>query len=93
MVVTGSPGNKDNKRGWLKHVIMTNADNVCWRGKKTKQDWTIAKKSFEKCNNFFWLGMVGHKPKVTIEEDIPSQKQEVSQRELRAKWLDTLKSN
>jgi hypothetical protein len=95
---TGSPGNNTNKRGWLKHIIMTNADNVCWRGKKTKQDWTIAKKSFEKCNNFFWIGMVGHKPKVTIEEDEPSQKGEVSQktqglsqRELRAKWIDNLK--
>ena len=72
---------------------------ITWRGKKTKQDWTIAKKSFEKCNNFFWLGMIGHKPKVTIEEDEPCQKGEVSQktqgisqRELRAKWLDKLKS-
>jgi hypothetical protein len=96
---TGPPGNEITKKGWLKYVIITNCDNVCWRGKKTKQDWTIAKKSFEKCNNFFWLRMIGHKPKVTIEEDVPSQKQEVSQktqglsqRELRAKWLDTLNS-
>lgn len=87
---TGSPGNKDNKRGWLKHVIMTNSDNVCWRGKKTKQDWTIAKKSFEKCDNFFWLNMVGHKPKVTIDEDDEDEKKP-SVRDLRAKWLEQFK--
>lgn len=87
---TGSPGNKDNKRGWLKHVIMTNSDNVCWRGKKTKQDWTIAKKSFVKCDNFFWLNMVGHKPKVTIYED-DEEEEKIPVRDLRAKWLEKFK--
>jgi hypothetical protein len=37
---------------------MTNADNVCWRGKKTKKDKTYAKKTFEKCSNMFWLDMI-----------------------------------
>ncbi len=45
-------------KGWLQHIIMTNADNVCWRGKKTKKDKTYAKKTFEKCSNMFWLDMI-----------------------------------
>ena len=87
---TGPPGNETTKKGWLKHVVMTNSDNVCWRGKKTKQDWTIAKKSFEKCNNFFWLHMIGHKPKVTIEED-DEEEEKIPVRDLRAKWLEKFK--
>jgi hypothetical protein len=69
---------------------MTNADNVCWRGKKTKQDWTIAKKSFEKCDNFFWLNIAGHKPKVTIYED-DEEEEKIPVRDLRAKWLEKFK--
>jgi hypothetical protein len=42
-------------KGWMRHVIMTNAESVCWRGKKSKKDWTIAKQSFEKASNMFWL--------------------------------------
>ena len=44
-------------KGWMQHIIMTNADNVCWRGKKTKKDKTYAKKTFEKCSNMFWINM------------------------------------
>lgn len=95
---TGPPGDEHTKKGWCKYVIITNAESVCWRGKKSKQDWTIAKRSFEKCNNFFWLKMIGHKAEPVIIEDeeiladgtIINKKQEV--RDLRAKWLDSLKS-
>jgi hypothetical protein len=62
---------------------------ITWRGKKTKQDWTIAKKSFEKCDNFFWLNMVGHKPKVTIDDD--DEEVKIPVRDLRAKWLEQFK--
>jgi hypothetical protein len=96
---TGPPGDKNTKKGWLKHVIMTNAESVCWRGKKSKQDWTIAKGSFEKCNNFFWLKIAGSKeelkPIIIEDEDILIDGTIVSKpsiRDLRAKWLDSLKS-
>jgi len=49
---TGGP------KGWLKHMIITNADNVSWKGKKSKKDFTYAKKTFEKCSNIFWLKMI-----------------------------------
>ena len=94
---TGPPGDENTKKGWLKHIIMTNAESVCWRGKKSKQDWTIAKGSFEKCNNFFWLKMIGHKaePVIIEDEDILIDGTIISKpsvRDLRAKWLDSLKS-
>ncbi len=94
---TGPPGDKDTKKGWLKHVIMTNAESVCWRGKKSKQDWTIAKGSFEKCNNFFWLKIAKEEPKPVIieDEDILIDGTVVSKpsiRDLRSKWLDNLKA-
>ena len=97
---TGPPGDEHTKKGWLKHVIMTNAESVCWRGKKSKQDWTIAKGSFEKCDNFFWLKISGKKElKIEVIEDedilvdgtiVKIEKPSV--KDLRAKWLDSLKS-
>ena len=52
---SGPKGNQNTKGGWLKHIIMTNAESVCWRGTKTTKDWTIAKKSFEKMSKFGWM--------------------------------------
>jgi hypothetical protein len=48
-----------SKYGWKKHIIMTNADNVSWKGNKGKKDWTIAKKSFKKCERAIWYKIVG----------------------------------
>lgn len=45
-------------KGWFKHMVITNADYVSWKGKKTKKDFTYAKKTFEKCSNIFWLKMI-----------------------------------
>lgn len=97
---TGPPGNINTKKGWLKHVIMTNAESVCWRGKKSKQDWTIAKGSFEKCDRIFWLKIAGSKeelkPIIIEDEDILIDGTIVRKptiRDLRSKWLDGLKSN
>ena len=60
---TGGP------KGWLKHMIITNADNVTWKGKKSKKDFTYAKKTFEKCSNIFWLKMIDQdKGRKLIEE-------------------------
>ncbi len=84
---------------WLKHIIMTNAQNVSWRGKKSNKDWTIAKKSFEKCNKFFWMKLANIKKKVEIEEDVIinfGESKSLSNNELvrnnRQKWLDSLYS-
>ena len=44
---------------WIKNIIMTNADSVRWGGKKSKFDYVMAKKTFEKCNNLFWLHLAG----------------------------------
>jgi hypothetical protein len=99
---TGPPGDENTKKGWLKHVIMTNAESVCWRGKKSKQDWTIAKGSFEKCDRIFWLSIAGQQKKETMievfeDEEIHTDgtivKKSHNVRDLRAKWLDSLKTN
>ena len=42
-------------KGWLKHMIITNVNSVCWKGNKTKKDFTYARKTFMKCNNMFWI--------------------------------------
>ena len=61
---TGGP------KGWLKHMIITNADSVTWKGKKTKKDFTYAKKTFEKCSNIFWLKMINQdKGRKLIDEN------------------------
>jgi hypothetical protein len=97
---TGPPGDINTKKGWLKHVIMTNAESVCWRGKKSSQDWTIAKGSFEKCDRIFWLKIAGQNnivKQIIIDEDeeiltdgtiIKLEKPTI--RDLRARWLDSL---
>jgi hypothetical protein len=100
---TGPPGDENTKKGWLKNVIMTNAESVCWRGKKSKQDWTIAKGSFEKCDRIFWLKIASGDNKkkeniipIVIEDEyilvdgtiIKTEKPRI--RDLRSKWLDSL---
>lgn len=52
-------------KGWFKHMVITNADYVSWKGKKTKKDFTYAKKTFEKCSNIFWLKMINREQVVT----------------------------
>jgi len=44
---------------WVKNIIMTNAESVRWAGKKSKFDYVIAKKSFQKITNHFWLQLAG----------------------------------
>jgi len=39
---------------WTKHIIMTNAESVSWKGKKTSKDYTIARKTFNKQPNTYW---------------------------------------
>jgi predicted helicase len=79
------------QQGWAKHIIMTNADNVTWRGRKTKKDYTIAKGTFQKCANIFWLKFISKEafqPENPLSESVPP-----SLESLRAKrqiWLDRL---
>jgi hypothetical protein len=108
-------------KGWMRHVIITNAESVCWRGKKSKKDWTIAKQSFEKASNMFWLQVSGSVTKYVSKtrdsgvsgvskvdnDDIIINEDEiihtdgrvekvtttsVNQRDLRSKWLDSLRN-
>ena len=76
-----------NSRGWTKHIIMTNADNVCWRGKKTQKDYTIAKKTFENCNNMFWIKFLSKTQSEPVAQEIPITE---SIRDKRQAWLDRL---
>ena len=72
-------GRSGGSYGWKKHIIMTNADNVCWKGNKGKKDYTIAKKSFENCQRELWYKIAGmsegHSLK-TIKEDFESESEE-----------------
>lgn len=91
-----------DKYGWKKHIIMTNADYVSWKGKKASKDWTIAKKTFEGLSRSFWKDMIGLKgyslteekvkedkeEKDPEEKDLEEKKEEV--RNLRQKWLDNV---
>jgi hypothetical protein len=54
-------------KGWCKHILVTNASSVSWKGTKGKKDWTIAKGSFEKCDRFFWLKMCGVQKEEKVE--------------------------
>ena len=49
------------KYGWKTKIVMTNADNVSWRGKKADfKVKTYAKKTFEKITRQEWLKIVGN---------------------------------
>ncbi len=86
-------------KGWLKHMIITNADNVTWRGKKSKKDFTYAKKTFEKASRTFWMNFIGMKGNVLNDEikevnvqgikiENEPKKQEQDIKELRKGFLD-----
>ena len=47
--------------GWKKHIIMTNADYCCWKGKKSEKDFTIGKKTFQNLERTFWYEMINKK--------------------------------
>jgi hypothetical protein len=76
----------NSQRYWTKHIIMTNADSVVWRGKKTNKDYTIAKKTFEGISRIFWAGMLSSKPVDKPEQTKPADKEDI--RLKRQAWLD-----
>jgi len=76
------------EKGWKKHIIMTNADYCCWKGKKSNKDYTIGKKTFQKQDRKFWYNMVFKTEKK--EDKIIEKVEKTSSRDLRQKWLDTL---
>jgi hypothetical protein len=53
-------------QGWTKHIIMTNAESVLWKGKKSPKDYTIAKKTFMKCDKIFWSQFIEQTPNSLI---------------------------
>jgi hypothetical protein len=78
------------KYGWKTKIVMTNADNVSWRGKKADYKVkTYAKKTFEKIKRDEWLKIVSNnnktvrsegyrlnKPNIIIESDSDSDSDE-----------------
>ena len=84
------------KDGWKKHIIITNADYVCWKGKKGEKDFTIAKKTFLNLKKEFWSKFVGYSQGESVGNRLEEKKEEKKEentpiRELRKKWLDNLK--
>jgi len=81
---------------WVKHMIMTNALTVSWKGKKTPKDYTIARNTFKKQLNTFWCEMYYKFSSPVIQPSIniqPSTTQtttqsSTNQREQRLAWLD-----
>jgi len=76
--------------GWKKHIVMTNADYCCWKGKKGEKDYTVGKKTFSNIQRSFWYEMVYGKQE-ELKEEIKEEKQ--NPRELRQAWLDKLSKN
>lgn len=78
-----------DKQGWKKHIIMTNADYCCWKGKKSEKDFTIGKKTLMNLERTFWYEMVyGQSEKVEIKVENKIIKE--NSRDLRQAWLDKL---
>ena len=78
---------------WIKHIIMTNADSVCWKGHKTQKDYTIARQTFMKLTSVFWSEWLGNGTTNTIATPVKSKEEQTTSsnsRELRLKWLDSL---
>lgn len=74
--------------GWKRHIIMTNADYCCWKGKKSPLDFTIGKKTFQNTDRQFWYNMVYKK---TEQEPVQTRiSATASAKELRSKWLDNI---
>lgn len=86
-------------RAWTSHIIMTNADSVSWKGKKTKKDRTIAKKSFEKLTNIDWLNFLNRNSNSPVtnnktnENNSSSTCQQTAEdvKALRTAWLSKFK--
>jgi hypothetical protein len=83
--------------GWKKNIVMTNADYVCWKGKKGKKDYTIAKKTFEGISRSTWCKMIGlegsklNEEKELLEESKTNiTESKINIRDLRRGWLDRL---
>ena len=73
-----------------KHIIMTNALTVSWKGRKTDKDYTIARKTF--CNQpssywIKWLSPIEASPQSTGTSK-PSEERLSSARTERLRWLD-----
>ena len=74
---------------WTKHMIMTNAQSVAWKGHKTKKDYTIARNTFNKQPSTYWCTwfsshMKAEKQEETEEKkELKEEKQALTQAELR----------
>jgi hypothetical protein len=86
------------EKGWKKHIIMTNADYCCWKGKKGEKDFTIGKKTFQNLERTFWREMINknsnsESPKLGNSTNIIESKTPINIRDLRQAWLDKLTKN
>ena len=83
--------------GWKGKIVMTNADNVVWRGNKPADFKTYAKGTFNKIPREEWLKFIGSQGHSLIEEiqqqegqTQPQRQQKEEVRSLREAWLQRL---
>lgn len=88
------------KEGWTKQIIMTNAETVLWKGKKSSKDYTIGKKSFMNCNKIFWTKFINENNNIIDDNEISiiDDEEEIKQKiqkdkdtkQKRLEWLNKL---
>jgi hypothetical protein len=82
------------QNGWTKHIVMTNAKNVSWQGRKNDKDMTIARAAlvgdFERLQG--WCTTNETPTNTLIVPSNPSSPSTPNDdlRSLRCKWLDKL---
>ncbi len=75
------------EHGWSKHIIFTNANSVCWKGKKNKKDYTIARGTLTGQDKIFWSSFINKKENNTIY-DLQNKKESINN--LRENWLNRI---
>jgi predicted helicase len=88
------------KEGWIKQIIMTNAETVLWKGKKTSKDYTIGKRSFMKHSKIFWTNFIKENNdtikvnEISIIDDEEEIKQKIQKdkdtKQKRLEWLNKI---
>lgn len=81
---------------WIKHIIMTNALTVSWKGKKTAKDYTIARNTFNKQPTTYWCTWVKQATDAsplmssTSSSSLSCSSSSQQQRKMRLAWLDKI---
>jgi hypothetical protein len=75
------------ENGWSRHMIFTNANSVCWKGKKNKKDYTIARATLTSQDKIFWSSFINKKEYDTRPN---SQLKKETINNLRENWLNRI---